>query len=112
MSEVAAAVLRRNDHRRETLLITGPEALSYPDCAARIGEHIGRLVAYQHLPAEEVFARFVAAGMPDWAARLRVDLHREYDTGTRKGQRHPTAVMPTSPTRTPSPATTPDPMSA
>lgn len=82
VSQIAAAVLRRNDHRNETLLITGPEAISYPDCAQLIGEQIGSPVNYEALTPEATLARFTAQGMPEWAAQVRVDLHRLYDTNS------------------------------
>jgi uncharacterized protein YbjT (DUF2867 family) len=81
VAEVAAEVLRRGEHNGETLLITGPEALTYADCAAQITAHIGRPVRYQEIPPSEVRERFLAAGFPDWLAEALVDLHRMYDTG-------------------------------
>lgn len=81
VAEVAAAVLLKGEHRGETILITGPEALSYPDCAELIGKHIGQPVTYEQLPAEEVYQGFTSVGMPDWLADALVALHRQYDTG-------------------------------
>jgi uncharacterized protein YbjT (DUF2867 family) len=81
VAEVSAAVLLKGDHSGETILITGPQALSYPDCAELIGEAIGKSVGYEQLPAEQVYEGFLAGGMPDWLAGELVALHRMYDTG-------------------------------
>lgn len=81
VAEVCAAVLVNGDHRGETILITGPEALSYPDCAERIGAALGREVGYEEVAPEQAYKQFVAAGLPDWIADGLVALHRMYDTG-------------------------------
>ena len=81
VADVSAAVLLGGDHRGETILITGPAALSYPDCAALIGTALGRGVGYEEVPPEQACKGFVAAGMPDWLADALVALHRMYDTG-------------------------------
>lgn len=81
VAEVAAAVLLAGQHHGETVLITGPEALSYADCAATIEKVTGTTVSYVHVPAEQVLDGFRAAGMPDWLADALVALQRMYDSG-------------------------------
>lgn len=81
VAELAATVLTKGDHSGETILITGPEALSYPDCAELIGKAIGKAVGYEQLPAEDIQAGFIKAGMDEWFADAVVTLHRMYDTG-------------------------------
>jgi uncharacterized protein YbjT (DUF2867 family) len=83
VGEVAAAVLLDGQHEGETLLITGPQALSYPDCAAIIGQVTGTPVTYVHADAEKVLGEFLAAGIPEWLADALVALHRLYDRGDR-----------------------------
>lgn len=81
VAEVSAAVLLKGEHTGDTILITGQEALSYPDCAALIANAIGKSVGYEQLPPEQIYDGFLAAGMPDWLADALVGLHRIYDTG-------------------------------
>jgi uncharacterized protein YbjT (DUF2867 family) len=50
VAEVAAALLTAGGHRGETVLITGPEALSYADCAALIGKAAGTSISYLQVP--------------------------------------------------------------
>lgn len=99
VSEVAAAVLRRGEHTGETLCITGPQALSYPDCAAQIAEHIGRPVGYHQISVSEARKRFTAAGLPNWLADALVDLHRMYDTGLHNPMTDVTADLTGNPPR-------------
>ncbi|MEV3965787.1 ergot alkaloid biosynthesis protein [Nocardia sp. NPDC050193] len=52
-------------------LLTGPQALSYPDAAAIIAARTGRLVKVVHVGVEEQAARYRTAGMPtEFAAAL------------------------------------------
>lgn len=81
VAEVAAAVLTGGSHSGETLLVTGPEALSYADCAALIGKVTGRSVSYVQVSAQQVIDGFLAAGLPSWLAEALVALHQMYDTG-------------------------------
>lgn len=79
-AEVAAAVLLGGDHRGEKILITGPEALSYADCAERIAAALGKPVSYDQISADEARARFEAAGLPDWLVDGLIALQTKYAT--------------------------------
>lgn len=81
VAEVAAALLTGGGHRGETVLVTGPEALSYADCAALIGKATGKRVSYVQVPPQQVTDGFLAAGLPSWLAEALVALHQMYDTG-------------------------------
>ena len=81
VGEVAAKLLLAGRHYGETVLITGPEALSYPDCAVIIEKVTGTSVRYVQAAPEQVLKEFRAAGMPDWLADALVALHRMYDSG-------------------------------
>lgn len=80
--DVATEVLVRNDHRGETLVIHGPEPLSYAMCAQRISERLGRDIRYQLISADEVAARFEAAGMSAFYTDIFVTLFDMYSAGT------------------------------
>lgn len=79
-AEVAAAVLLGGDHRGEKVLITGPESLSYRDCADRIGATVGKEVTYEQISPEQAYQQFEAAGFPDWLCGGLVALQQKYDT--------------------------------
>lgn len=81
VAEVAAAVLARGEHRGETLLITGPEALSYSDCAKLISERLGRQIQYVQISEREAITKLLRAGVPDWLMEGIKDLYRIYDGG-------------------------------
>lgn len=78
--EVAAAVLLKGEHNGDKLLITGPEAITYADCAAQIGAAIGKEVTYQQISREEAYRGFAGAGMPEWLCDGLVALQTKYDT--------------------------------
>lgn len=81
VGEVAARVLVDYKHEGETILITGPEEVSYPDCAALIGKAIGKDIEYRQLTNQEAHNKFTSQGVPDWFADSLVGLHSMYDTG-------------------------------
>ncbi len=68
IAAVAACVLTRSGHEGKVYDITGPEALSFHDIAARIGEVTGREVAYVDVSPSDAEKWFVAGGMPVWLA--------------------------------------------
>lgn len=78
VSDVAAAVLERAEHHGETLLLTGPEALSYNDCTRIISERIGRHVEYVQVSPAELAARFRRMGLPQWLGDGIVDIQRMF----------------------------------
>jgi len=69
IAAVAVACLTKPGHEGKTYDITGPQALTMEEVAARIGEAIGRKVEYVDLPPEAWIAGAIAAGLPEWLAR-------------------------------------------
>lgn len=71
IAAVAARALTDPDRQSSGLVLTGPEALSYDEVAARIGRAAGRPIAHRRLSVAELAARFEAAGLPpDYARAL------------------------------------------
>jgi uncharacterized protein YbjT (DUF2867 family) len=66
LAAVAAAVLTEDGHHGRTYIVTGPEALSAGDAAARLSAALGRPVRYVDCPPEEVRAILRGQGSPDW----------------------------------------------
>jgi uncharacterized protein YbjT (DUF2867 family) len=81
VAAAAAAVLLQDGHERQTIDLTGPEALSFADLADRLSEVLGREVAYFDLPDEEHRQRLLDAGSPDWRADSTVGLNRAFREG-------------------------------
>ena len=68
IAAVAACVLTQSGHEGKVYEITGPEALSFHDIAARIGEVTGRSITYVDVSPSDAEKWFVAGGMPAWLA--------------------------------------------
>ncbi len=81
LADVITHALTTNEHIGESLVITGPEALSYADMAAKIGAVSGKDVRYDGLSDEEAHAAALAyAGGRQYADAL-VDIWRAIRDG-------------------------------
>ncbi|KAE8368368.1 hypothetical protein BDV27DRAFT_154074 [Aspergillus caelatus] len=78
--EVAAAVVAHAQHRGETLVIHGPEPLSYADCARLISRHLGREIRYHLVSYSEAKERFMKAGMGEFLADTLTTLSQMYNS--------------------------------
>lgn len=65
IAESAAAALTRPDFDGQAFNLTGPQALSYAEAAAVLGQVIGRPVAYQAIDDASFIATLTAHGVPD-----------------------------------------------
>ena len=68
VADVAAAVLRAPaEHADATYVLTGPEALTMTEVAARAGAFLGRELRFENETVEEAYAsRKAAYGAEDW----------------------------------------------
>jgi uncharacterized protein YbjT (DUF2867 family) len=66
VADVAAHVLTHEGHEDRTYVVTGPEALSYDDVAARISAVFARTVEYADVPPYQAKADMMAAGVDPW----------------------------------------------
>jgi uncharacterized protein YbjT (DUF2867 family) len=81
IADVAMAALTTRDHDGQSLVITGPEALSYGEMAATIGVAIGRQVRFEEISDNQAYAGVVAwAGRGHYADAL-VDIWRAVREG-------------------------------
>ena len=81
IADVATAALTTRNCDGQSLVITGPEALSYGEMAATIGGAIGRRVHFEELSDEQAFAAVVGwAGKGPYADAL-VDIWRAVREG-------------------------------
>ena len=74
IADVAVAALTSEGHAGQTYVLTGPEVLTMAEVAARLSAALGKTIEYVNLPPEEIKARMVSAGMPDWRADVWVKL--------------------------------------
>jgi uncharacterized protein YbjT (DUF2867 family) len=65
---VAVKVLTENGHEGKTYTITGPEALSYYECAEKLSAVLGKPITYVPLSPEGFQRAIVENGMPQWFA--------------------------------------------
>lgn len=81
IADVATAVLTTRDHDGQSLVITGPEALSYGEMAATIGRVIGKSIRFEEISDRRAHADVVAwAGKGPYADAL-VDIWRAVREG-------------------------------
>jgi uncharacterized protein YbjT (DUF2867 family) len=66
VAAVAARVLTEDGHEGRAYDITGPEALSYHDVAARLSAATGREITYVPISPEDFRRGALAAGLPEW----------------------------------------------
>src|SRR3954466_4233714 len=81
IADVATAALTTRNHDGQSLVITGPEALTYGEMAATIGGVIGKRVHFEELSDKQAFAGVVGwAGKGPYADAL-VDIWRAVREG-------------------------------
>ena len=64
-AEVAARVLTEDGHQGRTYALNGPPA-TFKECAAALGDAVGREIALVTVPKEAVIAKMREAAAPNW----------------------------------------------
>jgi uncharacterized protein YbjT (DUF2867 family) len=78
VAAIAAAVLTEPGHVGAQYDITGPEAVSYADVAAKLSAAIGRPVTYVDAPDDAVRGALLGLGLDEWFADALVGLYQDY----------------------------------
>jgi uncharacterized protein YbjT (DUF2867 family) len=78
VAAVAAAVLTEPGHAGAQYDITGPEALSYDDIAAKLSPALGRKVTYVDAPDEAIRDALLGLGLDEWFVGALVGLYQDY----------------------------------
>jgi uncharacterized protein YbjT (DUF2867 family) len=78
VAAVAAVALTEPGHAGAHYDVTGPQALSYADVAARLTSATGRQVTYVDAPDEAVRQALLGAGLSAWFANALVGLYQDY----------------------------------
>jgi uncharacterized protein YbjT (DUF2867 family) len=75
---VAAAALTGFGDDGDAFDVTGPEALSYHDVAAKLSGSLRRTITYVDAPDEAVRSALAGFGMGEWLVGALVDLYQDY----------------------------------
>ncbi len=78
VAAVAAIALTERGHAGARYDVTGPEALSYSDVAAKLTRAMGHKVTYVDAPDDAVRQALVGAGLNAWFASALVGLYQDY----------------------------------
>jgi uncharacterized protein YbjT (DUF2867 family) len=78
VAAVAAAALTQDPHAGARYDLTGPQALSYSDVAAKLASALGRPVSYVSAPDEAVRQALLGGGLNQWFAGALVGLYQDY----------------------------------
>ncbi len=81
IAAVAVAALTEDGHDGKIYNVTGPEAISFDDIAAAVGEALGQPVRYVPVGLDEVRDGMVAQGTPEWFADDMRALNRAFASG-------------------------------
>lgn len=82
---VATKALAGGEHAGKIYELNGPEALSYPELAAKISKHADRPAQYVDIPVDAQRKAMLDQGMPAWQADALLDLQAYY-TGGKGGE--------------------------
>lgn len=78
VAAVAAVVLTEAGHAGAHYEVTGSEALSYDDVAAKLARSMGRPITYVDAPDDAVRQSLLGAGFNPWFADALVGLYQDY----------------------------------
>jgi uncharacterized protein YbjT (DUF2867 family) len=78
VAAVAAVALTEPGHAGARYDVTGPEALSYADVAARLTKALGRRITYVDASDDAVREALLGAGLTEWFASALIGLYQDY----------------------------------
>ena len=81
IAEIAARVLTRSGHEGKTYPLTGPEALTMTEVAAKLSAATGKTIRYVNVPPDGARQAQLAAGMPPYLADALFELFAERRNG-------------------------------
>ncbi|MGE3923377.1 MAG: NmrA family NAD(P)-binding protein [Lautropia sp.] len=77
--DVAAEILARGEHKGETVVIHGPQQLTYPECARLLSTRLGREIKYNLISEQEVIENFSRVGKRQ-RAEILITVWRNYNS--------------------------------
>lgn len=78
VAAVASVVLTEGGHEGGQYDVTGPEALSYQDVAAKLSSKLGRQITYVDAPDDAVRSTLLSFGLDQWFVDALVGLYQDY----------------------------------
>jgi uncharacterized protein YbjT (DUF2867 family) len=81
IAEIAARVLTGSGHEGKTYPLTGPEALTMTEVAAKLSAATGKIIRYVNVPPDAARQAQLAAGMPPYLADALFELFAERRNG-------------------------------
>jgi uncharacterized protein YbjT (DUF2867 family) len=81
IASVAARALTEEGHEGKAYVLTGPEALSYTDVAAKLSDATGREITYVAISPEQFRQGALAAGLPEWLVAALERLNEIFAAG-------------------------------
>jgi len=81
IADIAARVLTSSGHEGKTYPLTGPEALTMTEVAAKLSAATGKPIRYVNVPPEDARQAQLAAGMPAYLADALFELFAERRDG-------------------------------
>ena len=81
LAEIAARVLTSSGHEGKIYPLTGPEALTMTEVAAKLSASTGKTIRYVNVPPEDARKAQLAAGMPPFLADALFELFAERRNG-------------------------------
>ena len=78
VAAVAAVALTGRGQGGARYDVTGPEALSYTDVAAKLTRAMGRRITYIDAPDDAVRQALLGAGLSEWFASALIGLYQDY----------------------------------
>ena len=100
IASVAGKALTTPGHAGKAYVLTGPEALSYQEIAARMSRILGRTVEYTDVPLDVIRARQRASGMPPWHVDVQSDFTVALSAGHASTVTHTVEAVTGMPPRT------------
>jgi uncharacterized protein YbjT (DUF2867 family) len=81
LAEIACRVLLGSGHEGKIYRLTGPEALTMTEIAAKLSDVLGHTIRYVDVPPEEAHRARLAAGVPPYLADALDELFAERRRG-------------------------------
>jgi uncharacterized protein YbjT (DUF2867 family) len=81
IASVAARTLADEGHEGKTYTLTGPEAVSYADAAAKLSEATGKNISYVAITPEQFREGALAQGLPEWLVSALERLNELFASG-------------------------------
>jgi uncharacterized protein YbjT (DUF2867 family) len=100
IAEIAARALTSSGHEGKTYPLTGPEALTMTEVAAKLSAATGKSIRYVSVPPEDARQAQLAAGMPPYLADALFELFAERRNGKESKVWPDAAVLLGRPTTT------------